>query len=112
MGQRTLTHVAYLRPAFLHFFAVKHDNFGKLFVSLHPTNSILRMNSNQVDFSTFCIGSVATALNMNQAEVYRRLKSSGILMDYIVGCYDVLHTFGRLYLVEDITSLMRKKGVL
>jgi hypothetical protein len=33
-------------------------------------------------------------------------------MDYIVGCYDVLHTFGRLYLVEDITSLMRKKGVL
>lgn len=74
---------------------------------MHPTNSILRMNSNQVDFSTFCIGSVATALNMNQAEVYRRLKSSGILMDYIVGCYDVLHTFGRLYLVEDITSLMR-----
>lgn len=61
------------------------------------------MNSNQVDFSTFCIGSVATALNMNQADVYRRLKSSGILMDYIVGCYDVLHTFGRLYLVDDIS---------
>jgi hypothetical protein len=44
---------------------------------------------------------------MNQAEVYRRLKSSGILMDYIVACYDVLHTFGRLYLVDDITSLMK-----
>ena len=28
------------------------------------------MNSDQVDFSTFCIGSVASALNMNQAEVY------------------------------------------
>jgi len=70
------------------------------------------MDSNQVDFSTFCIGSVAQALGMNQAEVYRRLKSSGILMDYIVACYDVLHTFGRLYLVDDITSLMKKRGVL
>ncbi|MBQ6201862.1 MAG: DUF3791 domain-containing protein [Prevotella sp.] len=70
------------------------------------------MNSNQVDFSTFCIGSVATALNMKQAEVYRRLKSSGILMDYIVGCYDVLHTFSREYIVEDIIDLMQKRGVL
>ena len=70
------------------------------------------MNSSQVDFSTFCIGSVASALNMHQSEVYRRLKSSGILMDYIVACYDVLHTFGRLYLVEDITSLMKRRGVL
>jgi len=51
-------------------------------------------------------------LNMNQAEVYRRLKSSGILMDYIVAGYNVLHTYGRLYLVEDITALMKKKGVL
>ena len=46
---------------------------------------------------------------MNQTEVYRRLKSSGILMDYIVACYDVLHTFGRLCLVEDITELIKKR---
>lgn len=70
------------------------------------------MNSNQVEFSTYCIGNVASALNMNQTEVYHRLKSSGILMDYIVGCYDVLHTFGRMYLTEDITSLMKEKGAL
>ena len=101
----------FTRPFFV-LFTAKRNNFADFCLSLYPTNSILRMNSNQVDFSTFCIGSVAAALNMNQAEVYRRLKSSGILMDYIVGCYDVLHTFGRLYLVEDITSLMRKKGVL
>ena len=70
------------------------------------------MNSNQVDFSTFCIGSVARAIGMNQAEVYRRLKDSGILMDYIVACYDVLHTFSREYIVEDIIDLMQKRGVL
>lgn len=70
------------------------------------------MNSKQLDFSTFCIGSVAESLGMKQAEVYRRLKSSGILMDYIVASYDVLHTFSREYIVEDIIALMRKRGVL
>ena len=70
------------------------------------------MNSNQVDFSTFCIGSVASSLGMSEAEVYKRLKQSRILMDYIVPCYDVLHTFSREYIVEDLISLMRKRGVL
>lgn len=70
------------------------------------------MNSNQVDFSTFCIGSVAASLGMGEADVYRRLKESGILMDYIVPCYDVLHTFSREYIVEDLVGLMRKRGVL
>jgi hypothetical protein len=49
---------------------------------------------------------------MSEAEAYRRLKESGILMDYIVPCYDILHTFSREYIVEDLISLMRKRGVL
>lgn len=70
------------------------------------------MNLNQVDFSTFCIGSVASSLGMREAEVYSLLKDSGILMDYIVPCYDILHTFSREYIVEDLIGLMRKRGVL
>ena len=70
------------------------------------------MNSDQVYFSTFCIGSVASYLGISEAEVYRRLKESGILMDYIVPCYDVLHTFSREYIVENLIGLMRKRGVL
>ena len=31
---------------------------------------------------------------------------------YIVPCYDVLHTFSREYIVEDLVDLMNKKGVL
>ena len=70
------------------------------------------MNSEQVDFSTFCIGSVASSLGMSEVEVYKRLKKSGILMDYIVPCYDVLHTFSREYIVEDLIDLLRKRGAL
>ena len=70
------------------------------------------MNSSQVDFSTFCIGSVASSLGMSEADVYGRLKESGILMDYIVPCYDVLHSFSKEYIVEDLIAYMKKKGAL
>lgn len=70
------------------------------------------INKKQLPFVTFCIGSVSAALGMKQAEVYRRLASSGILMEYIVPSYDVLHTFSREYLVHDIIGLMRERGVL
>ena len=49
---------------------------------------------------------------MSAAEVYRRLKQSGILHGYIIPSYDVLHTFGKEYLMEDLTEYMRENGVL
>ena len=36
---------------------------------------------------------------------------SGILDNYIIPGYDVLHTLGKEYLVEDITEFVREKGV-
>lgn len=69
-------------------------------------------DKNVLEFVTFCISKLADFLNMSQNEVYRRLKSSGILYEYIVPSYDVLHTFGSRYLMEDIADYMREKGVL
>lgn len=70
------------------------------------------MDKDTLEFATFCIGKLSATLHLPQQEVYRRLKSSGILYDYIVPCYDVLHTFGSRYLVDDLVSFMREKGVL
>ena len=70
------------------------------------------MDDKVLEFVTFCISKLAHELNMSQREVYRRLKNSGILYGYIVPSYDVLHTFGSRYLVDDITGYMREKGVL
>jgi len=47
-----------------------------------------------------------------QKAIYIRLKSTGILDDYIVKGYDVLHTFGKEYLMEDLISYMHEKGAL
>lgn len=70
------------------------------------------MSSNNIDFVTYCIGNLSRRLNLSAVEVYLRLKQSGILTDYIVPSYDVLHTFGKEYLMEDLTEYMREKGVL
>lgn len=70
------------------------------------------MNSNNIDFVTYCIGNLSRRLGLTAGEVYQRLKQSGILTGYIVPSYDVLHTFGKEYLMEDLTDYMREKGVL
>ena len=69
-------------------------------------------NFDQLDFATYCIGCLSMKLSLPQPDVYRRLKSSGILDDYIVKGYDILHTFSREYLMSDLISYMKDKGVL
>lgn len=59
-----------------------------------------KMDTKTLEFVTYCISKLAQVLKLSQREVYRRLKQSGILYDYIVPSYDVLHTFSSRYLVE------------
>ena len=70
------------------------------------------MDKKTLEFVTYCIGKLSALLQLPQKEIYKRLKTSGILYDYIVPSYDVLHTFSSRYLMEDLTENMREKGVL
>ena len=76
------------------------------------TNKKSAMSQNNIDFVTYCIGNLARRLGISAGEVYRKLKDSGILTEYIVPSYDVLHTFSKEYLMEDLTEYMKEKGVL
>ena len=69
------------------------------------------MDRNQLEFVLFCVESLAEDLQKDTREVYDFLKNNGILYEYIVPSYDVLHTQGRDYIVEDIVMAMQKKGV-
>ena len=62
-------------------------------------------------FSIFILYSLADEWKMTPAKVYKILNSTGILDNYVIKCYDVLHTQGKEYLVEDITEYAREKGV-
>ncbi|MCL2101077.1 MAG: DUF3791 domain-containing protein [Fibromonadales bacterium] len=70
------------------------------------------MDKKQMEFSVFCIESIAEKLGQTGDVVYEMLtKESSVLNDYIVPCYDVLHTQGKEYIVEDIIDVMKQKGV-
>lgn len=73
---------------------------------------VIIMNKDILEFVTYCISKLSSILGLTQRDVYDRLKRSGILYGYIVPSYDVLHTFGSRYLMEDLIDYMREKGVL
>lgn len=78
----------------------------------NPSKDENQMNFEQLNFSIFCIGSVAEALGINDRKAYHLLKQSGILDEYVIPSYDVLHTFGKKYLTNDIIECMKEKGVI
>lgn len=65
----------------------------------------------KLTFVVFVLHALGQHWNMTTPEVYDILNSTGILDDYIIKCYDVLHTLGKEYLVEVITEFVREKGI-
>lgn len=66
----------------------------------------------EMRFSIFMLHSLAEKWKMTPAAAYQILNKTGILDNYIIKCYDVLHTQGKEYLVEDITDFVQEKGAL
>ena len=69
------------------------------------------LEKKELTFLVFILHALGQHWNMTTPEVYDILNSTGILDDYIIKCYDVLHTLGKEYLVEDITEFVREKGI-
>ena len=69
------------------------------------------LEKKELTFVVFILNALGQHWNMTTPEVYDILNSTGILDDYIIKCYDVLHTLGKEYLVEDITEFVREKGI-
>ncbi len=65
----------------------------------------------ELEFSLFIIYQLSEKWNKTPPEVYKILNDTRILDDYIIACYDTLHTLGAEYLTEDITEFTREKGV-
>lgn len=69
------------------------------------------MDKNILEFITFAIGSVAERLQKSPSEIYKIFRQSNVIAGYLIPAYDVLHTFGRQYLVDDLLDFMQEKGV-
>lgn len=69
-------------------------------------------NTNQLEFAVFCIENIAIRLEKNAEEMYKMLtEESNILSSYIIPEYEMLHTQSKDYIIDDIISLMRERGI-
>ena len=69
-------------------------------------------NLNELEFVIFCIENIAAKLGVSAEKVYDALtEKSDILNDYIIPEYEILHTQGKEYIVDDIIEVMEERGV-
>lgn len=69
--------------------------------------------SRELEFAIFCIENIAAKLGVSAEKVYDALtEKSDILSDYIIPEYEILHTQGKEYIVDDIIEVMKERGVL
>ena len=70
-------------------------------------------HAKEIEFAVFCIESVAKKLGVPGDEAYRMLGTeSSILDDYIIAHYEVLHTQGKDYIIQDIIDYMKEQRVI
>ncbi len=71
------------------------------------------MSERVLEFTIFCIESLAEKLGISATEVYPLVKNdTDILDNYIIPCYEPLHTQSKAYIVDDLIDLLKVKGVL
>lgn len=65
-----------------------------------------------LEFAVFCIENVAKKLEVDGTAAYDMLAvQTDILQNYIIPCYDVLHTQGKEYIANDLIDMLKAKGV-
>ena len=71
------------------------------------------MTPEQSFFAVFCIEALADNLELTGDKIYIMLtEQSDILDNYIIPCYDALHTQGKGYIINELKELMQKQGVI
>ena len=69
-------------------------------------------NARELEFAIFCIENIARRLGESGEKVFYALtEASNLLYDYIIPCYETLHTQGKEYIVDDILGVMKERGV-
>lgn len=69
------------------------------------------MNKESMAFVVYMIHACANKWDELPSEVYQKLQSTGCIDDYLVPHYDILHTQGTDYILEDIKEYLEVRGV-
>ena len=68
----------------------------------------IKLNNEQLVmiFAASCIEWVAEALDSDYEEVFNRMDRVGLIDDYIIKCYDVLHLESRKNITADVIETL------
>ena len=69
------------------------------------------MNKESCSFVVYMIHACANKWKMMPSEVYQKLQSVKCIECYLVPHYDILHTQGTGYIVDDIKEYLEVRGV-
>lgn len=70
------------------------------------------MNNEVMEFVVYLIHACANKWNKSPKQVYMKMKEAGCIDKYLVPNYDILHTQGSNYLVDDIKKYLAIRGVM
>ncbi len=69
-------------------------------------------SDDELRFVIFCIESLAEDMQIDPVIVHDALtKESNIVNQYIIPCYETLHTQGKEYIIEILKEVMGERGV-
>ncbi len=49
---------------------------------------------------------------MDATDVYKLIKNTNVLDEYIIPCYEPLHSQSKHYIVEDLIEVLQERGAL
>lgn len=71
------------------------------------------MDEKILEFTIFCIDNLAEYLKKDTKEIYKLLKyDTDIIDNYIVPCYEPLHTQSKSYIIQDLIDVLKERGVI
>ncbi len=70
------------------------------------------ISDDKLRFVIFCIENLAENMNVDPVIVHDALtRESDIVDQYIIPCYEMLHTQGKEHIVENLKEVMAERGI-
>ena len=66
----------------------------------------------KIDFSIFLLYRLADRFQQPAVHLSPELEQAKVFEEYVIPYYDVLHTLGEEYLVDDVADYARNRGVI
>lgn len=68
------------------------------------------INEKEMDFVVYCVENLANYINEDSVKAFDLLDENELIEGYILKFYDILHTQGKDWIVEDLIEQLEKSG--